>query len=67
MRLSQQIGNQVALLLQEFTRLGGLNGIGRQLTPALCQRRKHVDGLRHILLAATIILFATARFRLLTA
>ncbi|MNE51135.1 hypothetical protein D3C80_1457470 [compost metagenome] len=67
MRFGQQIGNQVALLLQEFTRIGGLNGIGWQFTPALCQRRQYLNGLRHILLAATIILFATARFRLLTA
>ena len=49
-----------------LTRLGGLHGVRREIAPALGQRRQHLYRLRHIVLAATVILLATTRFRLLT-
>ena len=50
-----------------LARLSGLHGVGREIAPALGERRQHLYRLRHIALAATVIFLATTRFRLLTA
>ena len=49
-----------------LARLSRLHGVGREIAPALGERRQHLHRLRHIALAATVIFLATTRFRLLT-
>ena len=49
-----------------LARLCRLNGIRRQISPAPGERCQNLYGLRHIALAAAVILFPTTRLRLLT-
>ncbi|MNC32940.1 hypothetical protein D3C75_813190 [compost metagenome] len=63
----QQVGDQVALLLQMLTRSGRLHRLGRQIAPVAGEGGQHLYCLGHILLAAAIVRLPATGFRLLAA